>query len=173
MAFALHYKGTVPRRLIWRTQMTVLDKPLHTLTAEDLMSREVVAIPMGMSLRGAALRLIHAHVSGAPVVDDAGRCVGVLSTADFLKLAGNQRRNESGSSCVCCDWQVMELQAVPEDAVRNYMTADLVAARADMSLSELARCMLDAHIHRVIVVDDERRPIGVVSTTDILATVAA
>jgi CBS domain-containing protein len=37
---------------------------------------------------------------------------------------------------------------------------------------ELARAMLDAHIHRVIVVDELQRPIGIVSTTDILAAVA-
>jgi CBS domain-containing protein len=31
--------------------------------------------------------------------------------------------------------------------------------------------MLDAHIHRVVVVDKERRPLGVVSSTDVLAAV--
>ena len=32
--------------------------------------------------------------------------------------------------------------------------------------------MIDAHIHRVIVVDEDRIPVGVVSSTDILAALA-
>jgi predicted transcriptional regulator len=40
-------------------------------------------------------------------------------------------------------------------------------------MSDLARMMLDAHIHRVIVVDEQNRPVGVVSSTDILAAVVA
>jgi CBS-domain-containing membrane protein len=32
--------------------------------------------------------------------------------------------------------------------------------------------MIDGHIHRIIVVDEERRPIGVVASTDLLAAVA-
>ena len=55
-----------------------------------------------------------------------------------------------------------------------------IGALADDALSEfatrmimdLARSMLDAHIHRIIVVDNNCRPIGIVSSTDILAAVA-
>ena len=50
--------------------------------------------------------------------------------------------------------------------------ADIVTVGPQTPLSKLARTMIDAHIHRVIVVDEERRPIGVVSSTDVLAAVA-
>jgi len=52
------------------------------------------------------------------------------------------------------------------------MTANVVTVGSQMLLAELARTMIDAHIHRVIVVDEERRPIGVVSSTDVLAALA-
>ena len=52
------------------------------------------------------------------------------------------------------------------------MTADPVMVEQGMSLVPLAQAMLDGGIHRVIVVDGERRPVGVVSSTDILAVVA-
>jgi CBS domain-containing membrane protein len=152
--------------------MKVLDKPLASLTAADLMSREIVTIPQGMSLRGAARLLRRARVTGAPVVDATGCCIGVLSTSDFLKLAGLRHDENVSEPCVCCDWQVMDLHAVPEDAVTQYMTPDPVMVGADMPLAEVARCMLDAHIHRVIVVEDDRRPVGILSTTDVLAAVA-
>jgi CBS-domain-containing membrane protein len=156
--------------------MTTLETPLLQLTAEDLMSREVLVIPQHMSLRSAAHLLAQGRVSGAPVVDAEGRCVGVLSAADLVHWLdrGKQaaRRRREGASCVCCDWQLNALEGVPEDEVASYMTPDVVTARADVRIGELARWMRDAHIHRIIVVDDERRPVGVVSSMDVLSAVA-
>jgi CBS domain-containing protein len=73
---------------------------------------------------------------------------------------------------VLADWQVVDAEALPADEVRQYMTADPVAAAPDTPVRALARMMLDAHVHRVIVVDGGRRPVGVVSTTDVLAALA-
>lgn len=44
--------------------------------------------------------------------------------------------------------------------------------QASTPIRELARQMIDAHIHRIIVVDDENRPLGIVSSTDLLAALA-
>ena len=116
--------------------------------------------------------LTTARVSGAPVVDETGRCVGVLSTTDFLKLARLERRPGPFAPQVECDWQVPDLDEVPDDGVRTLMTPDPVTVSRQTLLGDLARRMLDAHIHRVIVDDGKGRPIGVVSTTDVLAAVA-
>ncbi len=67
--------------------MTTTDVPLLELTAGDLMSREVRTLPAGMPLRDAARELTRFGVHGAPVVDEAGRCVGVLSVSDFARWA--------------------------------------------------------------------------------------
>jgi hypothetical protein len=74
--------------------------------------------------------------------------------------------------CYHSAWQCNEEQALSTDEVSNYMTADLVTASPETRIADLAREMMDAHIHRVIVVDSAHRPIGVVSSTDILAAVA-
>jgi CBS-domain-containing membrane protein len=66
----------------------------------------------------------------------------------------------------------MDIDELPPDEVRHHMTADPVTIRPTMPVGELARKMLDAHIHRVIVVDDKDRPIGVVSSTDLIAAIA-
>src|SRR3954466_947641 len=67
--------------------MVLTATPLLALTAQDVMSRDVVTIPRQMPLGDAARLLRRASVSGAPVVDERGRCVGVLSAADFLRWA--------------------------------------------------------------------------------------
>ena len=52
------------------------------------------------------------------------------------------------------------------------MSTDPVCVGPHTSIGGIARMMIDAHIHRVIVVDAVRHPVGIVSSTDILAAVA-
>jgi CBS domain-containing protein len=200
--------------------MLTTEKPFLSLTAEDLMSRDVLTIPQAMSLRAAAHLLWQDRISGAPVVDAEGRCVGVLSTTDLVRWAEAERpgaepgrirtclyqtqgRLLNGREAVICtraegecplqavqpttgdrhaavclmphdvlsDWQQV-VEDAPADDVGKYMTPDVVTAKPGARLTDLARMMFDAHIHRVIVTDAEGRPVGVVTSTDVLAAVA-
>ena len=156
--------------------MTTLEKPLLQRTAADLMTRDVTVIPQHLSLKAAAHLLAQANVSGAPVIDEFGRCVGVLSTTDLVQWvdrgARAAKRVGTVSACVCADWQMIAMDLMPEDEVGRYMTTDVVATRPEALIGEMARWMAEAHIHRVVIVDGEGRPVGVVSSMDILAAVA-
>ncbi len=193
---------------------------LSGLTAGDVMTRDVVQLPEELPLREAAAVLRRAQVNGAPVVNKEGRCVGVLSAADFMRWAeggslpagqvsmpacpfqvkGRTLAGEEALICTLgegnCPLQVMrpmtggrhiavcmqcpgapgqphqEPSDLPGGPVRDFMTADVVTAAPQTPLPKLAQMMIDAHIHRIIVVDAERRPIGVVSSTDLLAALA-
>ena len=156
--------------------MRTANKRLLALTAADLMSDPVVTLPKEMSLQGAAHMLSRFSISGAPVVDGNGRCIGVLSTTDFVSWAekgeGAAKRSRAGSCCAHTAWQVLDIETIPEGEVSRYMTANPVTASPVTRIADLARMMTDAHIHRVIVVDEQGRPVGVVSSTDILAALA-
>ena len=195
-------------------------KSLLALTAGDVMTRSVVLLPEEMPLREAAHLLRQAQVSGAPVVDEQGRCVGVLSAGDFLRRAEQEGRGTEKAPVPACPYQVkarlltgeeavicmlaegycplqvmrpttggrhtalctlssgilsdqqQAIEDLPGDAVGRYMTADVVTARPRTPLARVARMMIDAHIHRIIVVDKKQRPIGIVSSTDLLAAMA-
>jgi len=152
-------------------------KNLLNLTAADLMSASVVMVPEEMSLQGAAHLLAQARVTGAPVVNSLGRCVGVLSATDFVHWVDKCRHGvptHGAESAYCAAWQMEEVDPglLPEDAVHNYMTRDPVEVTPNTAIGSLARMMIDAHIHRVIVVDVTGRPVGIVSSTDVLAAVA-
>jgi len=205
--------------------MPATTKPLQTLTAGDVMNPDVVRLPAEMPLRDAASLLLRNQIGGAPVVDSRGKCVGVLSAFDFLRLSEMRaganlptspalpltcsfqakHRTLDGKEitlcilppgvcpiqvkqegpgdeklivcsqphCVLVDWQVVDVEKLPADEVRRFMTPDPVTAQRTTSIRVLARMMIDAHIHRVIVVDEEQRPIGVVSSTNLLAALAA
>jgi len=156
--------------------MKTMHKPLYALTAEDIMSRDVQIIPEEMSLSAAAGFLAREHISGAPVVDAEGRCVGVLSATDFVRVAEKDGRaaelSGAGRGAFASDWEVIDIGDLPPDEVRTHMSSDVVTVGPRMRLKELARQMLDAHIHRVIVVNAEGRPVGIITSTDVLAAVA-
>ena len=194
---------------------------LFTLTAADLMSREVITLHEGDPLVQAAQLFAKEQISGAPVVDSEGRCVGLLSLADLVRWAEQQgsltlaratplpqtcsyqtkhrdrfgkemilctlptgvcpfqqkRTAPDGSASIVCgepfcvptDWQVVEMTDSAPSAVRDFMTTDLVVANPGTSISEIAQKMVDAHIHRVIVVDGKHHPVGIVSSMDCMA----
>ena len=103
-------------------------------------------------------------------------CVGVLSATDFVAWAEKgehaAKRTAEHPGCIHSPWQLPDVEELPVDEVRRYMTADPVTATTTTPIGELARMMLDAHIHRVVIVDEDRHPVGIVSATDILAAVA-
>ncbi len=70
--------------------------------------------------------------------------------------------------CVLTDWQIVDVEKLPKQERRQDRTANPVTSGPAMPIRDLALRMLDAHIHRLVVVDEGQRPVGMVSTTDIL-----
>lgn len=155
---------------MWRTT-----RRLRDLTAQDLMTREIITIPRGMSLRAAAHLLMQMHVSGAPVVNDEGRPIGILTSSDLIRslevemLSGSRAREANN---VFADWQVFDCEALSEDEVERFMSPDVITATPATTLVELARTMSEAHVHRVVILDRWGKVIGMVSSMDILAALA-
>ena len=129
------------------------------LRVGDLMTLDPVTIPMDASLEDAETLLRDFRITGLPVVDDVGRLVGVISQTDLLYLAlptvrALIRHRDSGI-------RIGEVMSVPA------MTIEVTATLADA-----ARMMWRNHLHRLVVVDAEGRPVGVLSSMDYVALAA-
>ena len=108
------------------------------------------------------------------MVDEAGRCIGVLSSTDFLHWVETGKANhpQDPRAAYSRAWQIVDPEALPDNEVRAHMTPDPITVAASTLIGDLARMMLDAHIHRVIVVGAQGEPIGIISSTDLLAALA-
>jgi len=145
-------------------------RPFLDLTAADLMSTPVRTISEEMTLREAAYLLTRESISGAPVVGAGGRCVGVLSSSDFVNWARTDGNGEAIH--FVAPWgEMIAIDETPDNEIRRYMTAQVVTVVPTTPIGELAQKMVDAHIHRVLVADQDK-PQGIVTSTDILAAVA-
>jgi CBS domain-containing protein len=149
-------------------------KSLLDLIAVDLMTAPVMTLPAETSLREAARLLAGASISGAPVMNAEGRCVGVLSSSDFVTwaLKGVEKTQQGEVTSFIAPWGEMINVEGSDSEIRNFMTAQPVTVRPETPIGEMAEKMVDAHIHRVLVVMDHTRPCGMVTSTDILAAVA-
>lgn len=148
------------------------EKPFHLLRARDVMSRNLLLIPDDATIQEAGRRLVRDQISGAPVVDCDGKLVGVISSLDFVRYYSVCGKPSLAHDLVYAEWQLVDVDQLPEESVRRCMTVDPVTATEDTPLTELARMMIDAHIHRIIIVDEEGMPKGIVATSDILGAVA-
>ena len=106
--------------------MQATTKTFLALTAADLMTAPVMTIPQDMSLREAARLLSGSHISGAPVVDTEGQCVGVLSSSDFVTWAGEggEATDKGGKvTCFIAPWgEMIDIEDFPDEEIRRYMT---------------------------------------------------
>lgn len=145
------------------------------LTAGELMTTPVTTLPQSMTLREAACLLSGANISGAPVVDAQGNCVGVLSSSDFVTWVGKGADPaELGTEIhFIAPWgEVISIAESPGHEIQRYMTISPVTVSPLTPIGELAQKMVEAHIHRILVVVDHAGPRGIVSSTDILAAIA-
>lgn len=126
------------------------------LRVRDLMSFEPVTVRDNDPLI-VADRLMRKHaVSGLPVVDRDGVLVGVLSRTDVLAATSGP----DGAA-----WQGLSVAAS--------MTAPGLTVGIDEVLADAAARMEEHRVHRLLVVDPKGgRPIGVLSTTDLVRAVA-
>jgi CBS domain-containing protein len=121
------------------------------LRVGDLMTVDPVVIESD-AFAADAERLLKTHrVSGLPVVE-RGVTVGVISRTDLMVARS--------SRLIGGNWQRMR--------VRHLMSVPAITVHAGTSPERAAELMVTRHIHRVVVVDDEDAPIGVVSALDLL-----
>lgn len=154
-------------------------------TAAELMSRDVVTLDDRDSLQEAMKIMTEQHVSGVPVTDAAGHCLGVISTSDIVAFIEADQEELEGTSPPSGAWFNPETQKWEEsmfspdllgeyDAVpvTDAMTSDPLAVKPTTAVNEVARLMVDNEVHRVFVVDGQQRLEGVISAFDFVEMIA-
>lgn len=136
------------------------------------MHRDVVTIGAGASVHTALEQLLENKVSALPVVDLAGRCVGILSTSDFVAVAHELDEDLGAVAHESEAWWELFVNAISEKvghhSVTDVMTETVIAVAPETPLVQAAADMLRERVHRMPVLDDQRRLVGIVSATDVL-----
>ncbi|HUH08168.1 MAG TPA: CBS domain-containing protein [Egibacteraceae bacterium] len=134
------------------------------LQVRDVMTADPIVLAPDMPVKTAALLLFHSGISGAPVVDDDGTLVGVLSERDLLAKEAVER---FGLGRRAAAEQRRRTATTVDDACTKPALVTVPEAR----LSDAARELLDRDVSRLVVLD-EGRVAGIVTRHDVLAALA-
>lgn len=139
--------------------MSGIQRPGGPRVVGDLMAVDPIVVEADAPLAEAARLMEGRKVSGLPVVDGAGALVGVISQTDLLRARATEH--------LWANWAGLR--------VHHLMTTPAVTVHRVTPLALAARRMERHHVHRLVVVDehDEARPIGILSTSDIVRAMAA
>lgn len=130
--------------------MIALSSQFLTYRAEDIMNPEPQAI-MAYSLLSEAIDIMSENnFSSLPVISSQGHLLGVLSQSDIIQAIQSPD----------CDLE--------EARVREIMNANIFSVKAHTLTQEVVQSILENHIHRVLVTDDEEKLLGIISTIDLL-----
>lgn len=124
--------------------------PLRSVLVKDWMAANLVTLKPDMDVMDAVSKLVEARIAGAPVVDNHGNLVGLLSEFDCMKVAlDSSYHGEWGGR------------------VSEFMTKDVITVPADMSIIDLSRRFHESRLRRFPVMDDNRL-VGQISRRDVL-----
>ncbi len=144
---------------------------LHAETAAELMTPNPISLRDTATIREAVKLLTGRGFSAAPVIDAAGRPVGVLSRTDLLVRNGELA--ETMDPLVGLNEERVDLtleSGADLDAalVRDHMTPVVFSVTPETPAQRVIDDMLSLHVHRLFVVDKAGVLVGVIAMVDIL-----
>ncbi len=119
------------------------------MRAQELMTRTIVTCHVNDTMADAAAKLWDHDCGAIPVVDDDGRLTGMITDRDLCMAAYLRGR------------------PLDELLVNSAMSSHVVTGRPDQTVGEIEEQMAAHQVRRVPIVDDEGRPIGMISLNDL------
>ncbi|MCX7940987.1 MAG: CBS domain-containing protein [Endomicrobia bacterium] len=118
------------------------------LKAKDLMTKDVITVKENTPVVELARILYENKISGAPVVDESGKVVGVVTERDILNIifSGNVQYTKVG----------------------DIMTRNVIKFLPDTDIDKVALAISEHNVRRVIIVDTNDKVVGIVSRRDII-----
>jgi len=154
---------------------------LHAVMADDVMTANPVSVREELTVHEAVVFLTERRISAAPVINEAGRPVGVVSEADVLRHNREHaehlywvpqkevdRELTLGSGEHLSD-KSFEVEVPDVTLVKDIMNPVIYAVRRTTPISEVVHQLLKRRIHRLFVVDEDNSLVGVITTLDILS----
>ncbi len=148
-------------------------------TVSDVMSRDPILVRRETPLQEAIQILAEKRISGLPVVDDTGKLLGIISETDLMW----QETGVTPPAYIMILDSIIylknpatydrELHKVLGQTVGEVMSKNPVTVFGDKPLREAAKIMNERDVHRLPVLDNEGKVIGILTRGDIIRAMAA
>ena len=145
------------------------------LTVADVMTKEVLTVKKNTTIRELAELFATRRISSAPVVDDEGDVIGIVTESDLVE----QDKNLHIPTVISLfDWVIYlesekkferELKKMTGQTVADIFSPDVVTVAPTAPVSDAADIMSSKGIHAVPVVTG-RKVVGIVARIDLIRT---
>ena len=136
---------------------------MKATTVKDVMTTTVVAVREEADFKEMVAGLRSRRVSAFPVIDAAGRVIGVVSEADLLL------KEAAPTGLSRLSWRLTERSKAEGVTAAEVMTKPAVTIGQDATVTEAAQRMQSRRVKRLPVVDEDGRLRGIVSRADVLS----
>jgi len=131
------------------------------LRVVDVMTRPVITASSSESLGIGAARLVKHSIKRLPVVDGSGKLVGVVARVDILRQAMDMETKTPK----------LHIPGGAALSVRQVMYADIPTVPAEADLAAIVSTLVETGMRRLVVVDAQNRPIGLISDSDVVSRI--
>lgn len=148
-------------------------------TVADVMTRDPITVRPETSITEVIQAIAERKISGLPVVDETGKLVGVISETDLMW----QETGVTPPAYIMILDSVIylenptryqkDLHKALGQTAGEVMSRDPTTTTADKLLSDAARVMHDRNVRRLLVLDNARHVVGILTRGDIVRAMAA
>ena len=151
-------------------------RQLGELNVSDYMTPQASVVDDTRRLTEAIQILDKNELSVLPVVDSEGQMVGILSQSDLIEITHEIQSDISALNYVTDKTREFLIRLLIDQGdttlVKDVMTSPVETATTKMNLVMAARKLIDRHYHHLPVVDEEGKPVGILSTSDFVRAFA-
>lgn len=155
---------------------------MQYLTAKGVMNPNIISVPADWTIEELSQFLIDKAITCAPVKDENGKLIGVVSLTDIVRhvsLSEIDLRADEPHDYYMHGWEdrlapedltSFHIEGKPQAFVRDIMTPMIFKVNEHTSIQEVADTMIGGRVHRLLVTH-AGRVIGIITTMDMLKVI--
>lgn len=157
-------------------RVELVDGHVATASVRDAMAHDVLCVSPYLSLTELVRLLLDHGSSGAPVVDPDGRPLGIVTKSDVVRVLESDGTLSRGRRCDASDSGIEVALSSPEvlehGTVADIMTTLTLGVSDSASIARAAALMAYEGVHRILVLSQEGKVVGLLSSIDVLRWLA-
>ncbi len=143
------------------------------LTAKQIMTRKIISVELELEVSELASLFWKNRIGGAPVVDESGKLVGIVTESDLIDQS---KKVHIPTIMTILDSMIFlenpakldkEIKKMTGTKVKDIYSSEVITVNEDTPMSELATIMADRRMHTLPVVDGDKI-VGVIGKADII-----
>jgi CBS domain-containing protein len=139
------------------------------MLVRELMTKNVITISPEASLKEAGELFKEKRVSGLPVMDEAGKVVGIVTITDMMRILSQiyaLKESEKAHEDIKLSGMYEEEKAKAK--VKNIMSKSVTVLGEESPIEEVMRLMFNDNIHTIPITNSQGKLVGVIGRRDMV-----